>query len=153
MCYQHWNVRALAGSAIAIVFVCASFHEVWGRTPDYSEYQIKAAFLYKFAKLCEWPNKSDTEHIVIAILGSDPFGQSIDSILNGKVIHNRPINIRRLRLIDEIDSCDVLFISSSEEHQLEDLFKALHKKPILTVGDTKGIAGRGAIIGFVMVNC
>ncbi|HET6899288.1 MAG TPA: YfiR family protein, partial [Vicinamibacteria bacterium] len=46
-----------------------------------TEYEVKAAFLYNFARFVEWP--PDTFHdgetpFVIAVLGHDPFGSVLD---------------------------------------------------------------------------
>ncbi len=42
------------------------------------EYQVKAAFLYNFAKFVEWPAETGGAPgaLTICILGRDPFGQS-----------------------------------------------------------------------------
>ena len=38
-----------------------------------SEYQVKAAYLYNFAKLVDWPAPANGP-VVIAVFGRDPFG-------------------------------------------------------------------------------
>ena len=48
---------------------------------EIEEYQVKAAFLFNFAKFVEWPAqafKSADEPIEICVLGPNPFGSSLD---------------------------------------------------------------------------
>jgi len=49
------------------------------------EYQIKAAYLYNFAKFVEWPENSFTNGqapLVIGVLGENPFGGELEKIAN-----------------------------------------------------------------------
>src|SRR6185503_1059334 len=48
-----------------------------------SEYQMKAAFLYNFAKYVDWPASALPEHapLVIGVFGEDPFGGALEEIL------------------------------------------------------------------------
>src|SRR5882724_10668648 len=67
---------------------------------DSSEYLIKAGFIYNFAKFVEWPATSFAQPdspIVIGILGTDPFGNLIDRIIENKKIGARGIVVRRLK--------------------------------------------------------
>lgn len=115
------------------------------------EYKIKAAFLYNFAVLTEWPTnafKSPTSPLVIGVLGKDPFGRVLDETMRGKRILGRKIVIKRLEKGDrnEIEKCHILFISSSEESCVEEISSPLKKLPILTVSDIDRFNNRGGII-------
>jgi hypothetical protein len=55
----------------------------------FDEYQVKAAFLYNFAKFVEWPQGTfATPHdpIGICIVGQSPFGLALDDTVRGKKI-------------------------------------------------------------------
>src|ERR1041385_4584869 len=48
-----------------------------GARDEFPEYQLKAAFLYNFAKFVNWPTNSFADArapLAIAVLGTDPFG-------------------------------------------------------------------------------
>src|SRR5438094_1030718 len=81
------------------------------------EYDLKAAFLFNFAQFVEWPPQSfagPNAPIVIGVLGEDPFGSSLDEIVEGETVHEHPLVIRRYHSIDQHDYCQILFISLSE---------------------------------------
>ena len=81
---------------------------------DAGEYEVKAAFLYKFASFVEWPPPSAAAPLCIGILGKDPFGAILDRVVEGKFLNGRPFLIRRFTSGQNISDCQILFISSSE---------------------------------------
>src|SRR5437879_13023676 len=59
---------------------------------EYEEYQVKAAFLYNFAKFVDWPEDAFPDAgapIVMGILGEDPFGSFLEQIIKTRVINGR----------------------------------------------------------------
>lgn len=55
---------------------------------SYEEYQVKAAFLHKFAKFIEWPStafSSESDPFMLCVSGKDPFGKALDTLQEGKV--------------------------------------------------------------------
>ncbi len=117
-----------------------------------TEYQIKAAFLYQFAKFVQWPDKvfaDSSKQIVIGILGQDPFRDDLDNTVRGKYIHGRQIEIERYDRLDNINNCQILFISDSETKNLAMIFSKLRHASILTVGDTENFSREGGIINFI----
>ena len=118
-----------------------------------SEHQVKAAFLYNFANFVEWPSSAldDTSSIVIGILGEDPFGQAFTPFEN-RTVKGHPLRIIHSKLLQELPFCHILFISSSEEKNLPQIFQYLSDRPVLTVGESVGFAQRGGAINFVMKN-
>jgi hypothetical protein len=116
-----------------------------------SEYQLKAVFLFNFAQFVEWPAAafaSPGAPLVIGVLGEDPFGGYLDETVRGERVNDHPLVIERYRNVEEIGTCHILFVSSSELNQLETVFHALSNRPILTVGDVEGFATRGGMIRF-----
>jgi len=129
---------------VVIVFSMLNVHA----QPLFSEYEVKAAFLYNFVKFVEWPDESfSNATMIIGILGEDPFGTAIDTI-QGKTVKGKKLLIKRFKHIKDIENCHILFISSSEKKHLSRIVEALSGLSILTVGDTEGAAQRGVIINF-----
>jgi hypothetical protein len=118
------------------------------------EYLIKAAFLFNFAKFVEWPAdafKDDLSPINLCILGIDPFGPALD-ILKDKKVKGRPLRIKRVHKVDDIEACHILFISASEKENLKQILYALRNLSTLTVSEIEGFAQMGGIINFIIVN-
>lgn len=116
-----------------------------------TEYAVKAAYLFNFARFVEWPPEvSQRNVLVIGILGSDPFGAALDQTIAGKSITGRKLATRHLGTEDAFDNVDILFISSSEASRLPQLLKRLDDAPVLTVSDLNDFAGRQGMVGFVI---
>jgi hypothetical protein len=122
---------------------------------DSSESLIKAAFTYNFAKLMEWPANSFPQAdspIVIGVLGTDPFGGTLDEVLKGKTVNNRPFVVKHLKWGMDIKDCNILFVSPSETAHFDEIFRTVKNQPILTISETPGFAQRGGIINFIVVD-
>jgi hypothetical protein len=114
----------------------------------YDENQVKVAFLYNFPKFIELPGETT---LTLCIVGDDPFGDAINA-LQGSVTAGKRLVVKRITSGDTIPSCQILFISSSEQDNLEPIMKYVRKKQILTVGDTPGYPDQGVIVNFYREN-
>lgn len=110
-----------------------------------SEYEVKAAFLYNFAKYVQWP-PSQRQLFVIGVLGKDPFGRQLDEALSGQSVQKKSIVIRRFARVEEVAGTDILFVCASERRDLPAIFEALHRAPVLTVADMDRFAELGGMI-------
>lgn len=138
---------------IAVVFLFFCLAKV--RAAGLSEYEVKAAFLYNFVQFVEWPGRVFTAReapLVIGIFGTDPFGASLERIIRGESVHGRRLAIKRCRRLDEIKSCQVLFISRSENARVEEILANTTGCGVLTVGDSDNFVRKGGMIGFVLAD-
>jgi hypothetical protein len=116
------------------------------------EYQLKAVFLYNFARFTEWPTNTfvaTNSPIVIGILGADPFGSFLDETVRGEVVQGRRLVVERYQRAEEIQSCHILFISQSESPRLEQHLNLFRGRPVLTVSDIDNAAIRGVIVRLI----
>jgi len=117
--------------------------------PD--EYQLKAAFLYNFAKFVQWPSdasRNSSEPIVICVLGPDPFGRSLDDTVAGQAIEGRSFTIRRISNVKEAAGCYVLFFSTVQSSRSPPILTDLKTPGVLTIGDTDACGVDGVVITF-----
>jgi hypothetical protein len=115
------------------------------------EYEIKAAFLYNFARYVEWPPETlpaAGEAFVVTVLGEDPFGDALDAIIRDRTIRDRRLAVRRVARVEDVGDSQILFISRSESEDLPRILQRLEAAPILTVGETAQFAERGGMIRF-----
>lgn len=116
------------------------------------EYEVKAAFLLKFAMFVQWPTNALAADLqvplVVGILGEDPFGGRFDQVIKTEKVNGRPIEVRRARRAAELLDCQVVFICASEAPRFAEVIAAFQPRPILTVADEAGFAAQGGMIGF-----
>jgi hypothetical protein len=116
--------------------------------PD-SEYQVKAVFLFHFTQFVQWPRNAFADRnapLIIGVLGEDPFGEYLDQTVQGETVDGRPIAVRRYSRPEDIGEVHVLFISASENDNLESTLAQLQGRSILTVADGEGFAERGVMV-------
>jgi YfiR/HmsC-like len=63
------------------------------------EYEVKAAFLFRFAQFVEWPAetfKNAADPFTYCTIGGDPFRGALERTVNGKTIGERPLRVEHL---------------------------------------------------------
>jgi YfiR/HmsC-like len=117
-----------------------------------SEYEVKAVFLFNFAQFVEWPagafSGPDTP-FVIGVLGNDPFGPQLDSVVRGETAAKRPMVVERYHSVGEIQHCNILFIGRTESGELPRILATLKGRSILTVSDAEEADQSGVMIRLV----
>jgi hypothetical protein len=116
-----------------------------------SEAQLKAAFIFNFAKFTEWPSNSFAEPaspIVIGVLGRSAISAALTDTVRGKTINSRPLVVQEFSSAAEATNCHVLFIASSHQDPLPKTLAALGSSSVLTIGETDAFADAGGTIGF-----
>jgi hypothetical protein len=142
-------VGGTRGATLVLLTVAAVGTEAQMRPP--SEYAVKAAFLYNFAKYVQWPPDTppaQTGTFVITVLGHDPFGGTLDDTLTGKEVDQLRVVIRRAHGAEDLGTSQIIFISDSQRAQLPEILKQLDGTPTLTVGEMDHFAERGGVIQF-----
>jgi len=113
--------------------------------------RIKAAFLYHFAQFSTWPEEvlgDAATPIRLCILGKDPFGSALEQ-LQGKTVHNRPLEIRHLPAGTSAQGCHVVFMGPMPERVLQASLAQLQHRPVLTVGEGEEFLKQGGIVRLV----
>jgi len=103
----------------------------------YSEYDVKAAYVYNFAKFISWPahyfEKKDV--LVIGVYKNQNFGEVLERVLENKKIKSKFWEIIFINSVEEFEDCDILFVSNSSKEETIKLIKKTNKKSILTIGN------------------
>lgn len=136
---------------MAFLSICAIAQAA--EPPALSEYQLKAAFLYNFAKFVEWPSRALPESspsLTLCVLGEDPFGSDLDQTIEGKTINGKVLVSRRFKGIQGLEVCQILFISASERRRMGQILEALKDLSLLTISETDRFAKLGGVINFTM---
>jgi YfiR/HmsC-like len=118
-----------------------------------TEYQVKAAFLFNFAKFVDWPADAfpgTDAPLQICVLGSDPFGHEFEEMIADKSVNGHRIEVIHPSGVPQAKACQIIFVASSAKQQVREVLHSLRGASVLTVGDTAGFAGMGGIINFVL---
>jgi YfiR/HmsC-like len=141
-------LRSGVALALAIFICCAQAQAVF--TP----YDVEAAYLYNFGKFVRWPADAATAStpFTICILGDDPFGEKLNSLVANETIQGRSIATKHLASTSAAENCQIVFLGQSEQARLAKDISDLNRKPVLTVSNLPGFLEHGGMIQFLQQN-
>src|ERR1700722_5011922 len=109
----------LAHVALVVCFLMlllGTTQSVRGQT-TVEESQVKAAFLFHFAQLVDWPadpNNDGNRSLIICVFDDDPQRHELQSTLEGKLVGERVLHVRLLSDPQAASGCKILFLSRDE---------------------------------------
>jgi hypothetical protein len=119
------------------------------------EYQIKAAYLYKFASHVEWPPGAFPEAgtpVTIGVIGADEVAVELNRLKGGRSVNSRSVEVKLLKSGEPTSGMQMLFIGHQENSRLKRLLDTIQSQPMLTVTDSVGALAAGSVINFVPVD-
>jgi hypothetical protein len=146
-------MRVGAARFLCLTLAFAAGRKASAQDSQPTEYQIKAAFIYNFAKFVEWPRVAFPETnspLVIGIVGEDPFHGVLEKTVRGKVVDDHPLVVKAFQARTEATNCHILFIGASEKERLPQVLKEVNGNSVLTVSEMEGFNEAGGMIVFVL---
>jgi TonB family protein len=127
---------------------------VAGAQQTAGEYQVKAAYVYKFAKMAHWSAEKlpDGANLIIGVLGGkEDFVKVLRNALAGKSVEGHALEVRHLRSLEELKSCHMVFFRASER-TTRAVIAHLGKTTLLLVGEDSDFLNEGGMISLVLVD-
>ncbi|MGO9318295.1 MAG: YfiR family protein [Terracidiphilus sp.] len=112
---------------------------------------MKAAFLFHFAQLVDWPGgalNAGDHSINLCIFEDEPRRHELQSAIEGKIVDARVLHLRLLGKTSQIQGCNILFLSRDEAWRQPETLRSLRGLPVLTVGETANFLTDGGMIRF-----
>lgn len=121
----------------------------------FSEDQIKAVFLFNFAEFIRWPTNAFSDvnapFRFCALTDQTPIIQALISVIREESQNGRPLLFRLIKPIgtlniNDINTCQILFLHEQELAQAPTLTLSLKGSPTLTVSDADNFIDQGGMI-------
>jgi hypothetical protein len=114
------------------------------------EHQVKAAFIFNFAKFCDWniPGGASAPFMVGA-LRTDAYGSALE-ILNGKSANGHVISVARVASDSDLSRYQIVVVGNAGPEEVTHLVRTLRNSGTLLIGESEGFARLGGTIGFVI---
>jgi hypothetical protein len=144
-------ICAVAGAGIMLF---GSVRAAERQTPErpVSENMLKGALLYKIGGFVSWPAEafaSPETPVKICLLGPDPFGGALETLVRNQTIDGRTIVVAHVGGLSAHAGCHILYIGDIDEPHFAKTLAALRDAPLLTVTDSRSPLS-GGIINFVL---
>ena len=117
------------------------------------EYRVKAAFLFHFAQLVDWPAASlgPANHpLIFCTVGEQAVIDALESTVEGKQIGSHPIKVQHLLESDDLRSCHLLYILTLNKKRVAAILAGLQNAPVLTIGEAEDFIQLRGMIGFCL---
>lgn len=137
----------------ALLFLLLSSLPLDAQDSSALEYRTKASFLSKFPSFIAWPEDAlppGQAPFLLCVFGDFSFGTSLAEITRGTTAHARRVEVRWVRKEQELASCQILFVSRSEQKRYIQVLEAVRGQSVLTVGETAEFLNAGGIVSFSM---
>ena len=149
------SARRVARLVMLLCIVLAMRGQRIGAQSSDDEYRVKAAFLFHFAQLVDWPAdtvKATDGSLFLCTVGDDPFQGALESTVAGKAVGTRVLRIRHLKETQDMHACQMVFLGNAVSKQIPALLAGLHNAPILTVGETPDFLKSGGMVRFLLAD-
>jgi hypothetical protein len=144
----------LNGLAVLLVVVAFGFGPVQAQPPAVPEYDVKAAFVYNFAKFAEWPEaafRDPQTPLSVCIIGRGPAERSFEAIRD-KQIKRRDVIVLANDEIRSVRACHILFLAGTDRRRTVQILESLKGAPVLTIGETSEFSEQDGVITFLSVD-
>ena len=113
---------------------------------------VKAAFVYNFARFVEWPPAAAARQpgtVVLAVLGGGPLATAVHQ-LDGKMLGERRLKVLPVASPAQAREAHMLLVTAGAGVPVADVARAVEGHGVLVVGDEQGFAEQGGMINFVV---
>ena len=114
-----------------------------------SEYRVKAAYIYNFAKYVDWPGV-ETKEFHVCTAGRDDLGGALFA-LDRRLAQGREIQVRQNVALDQLRDCQIIFVGDRDSKLLTSVVRQLLGTPVLIVSDNQQAVEAGAHIALASV--
>ncbi|MEO8430840.1 MAG: YfiR family protein [Acidobacteriota bacterium] len=151
-------IRRLARAATLLAAVLAAIEIAPAESPSEPapapplESQVRAAFVYNFAKFIDWPQSVSMTPdgvFVIGVLGDTPVLAALHA-LSGQEVKGRRLVVRQYQRPSEA-ACQVLYVGAGQIHAFAEAARSFRELPILTVGEGDEFLKAGGMIALVQI--
>lgn len=108
-----------------------------------SEYDVKAALVFKIAKFLAWPaaGAREPESFALCYVGDAAAGRSFDALTRERLT-GRAVNVTQLASDGDPRDCQILYITLAREAATTEMLRIAAEHSILTIGESAAFASR-----------
>jgi hypothetical protein len=146
--------RLRAGLVAAAVCVSGGAHLRAQTAALPIEANVKAVFLFNFAKYVTWPpinlGERSPAEVRVCVTANDAFFALLKSAVQGEDIDGKPLQPVALEGLDDAKTCQILYVGDSQSPDAKAWLSAVKGYQVLTVAD--GALNDDSVIAFVREN-
>lgn len=118
--------------------------------PQNPEYNLKAAFLYRFMEYIEWDGQEQSGDLQIVVLGDSEIVRPLIEITRDKRINNRRVRVRQFYTPSDINKTDIIFVSKRYKFSVEAVMARVAEQQTLVISESTESFEQGTHINFMI---
>lgn len=140
-------VLGLAGCLLVSAGARALPSPAAGEDDSARELNLRAAFVFNFARFVEWPREAlpDTGSLRLGVFASDEIPAPF-ATLRGRLVRGHVVRVVPLGPADDPSNCHLLYCNDATAAQITALLAGIRGHPVLTVGEGRDFMDRGGMI-------
>lgn len=110
--------------------------------------EIRAAFIYNFAKFVEWPQASfvtKTAPLQLCAFSGSTGGTPLN-LIDGRLAQGREIKLIRINSPSDAERCQILYLTDAHRASWSSALATLSLQPVLTISEDVNFIDNGGIV-------
>jgi hypothetical protein len=146
---------ACFGACVAVMFcLCAKAGTVQSSaTPSQAE--IRAAFVFNFAKFTEWPMQAYSDAgspLTACFMGADDVRAAFQTLSTGKALSGRFLESKAVKSASDMRNCQVLYVDLPRSPVVVDALKNARQRDALAIGTSEDFLASGGMLRLQIEN-
>jgi hypothetical protein len=114
--------------------------------------ELKAAFLYNFAKFTGWPADAlaPGQRLSLCVIGDNAVADALEQTIKGRAVEGHELTVAVVKADWPLGRCHLLYVSGLDNKQSAQLLDVLRSVPMLTVGDGRSFAKLGGVAQLIL---
>lgn len=136
-----------AHSTLGVILLGLALASVAARAQVVPEAELRAAFVYNFLLLVEWPESASPQGeqpFLLCAFGDSEWYPALRA-LQGRNLKERILRVEKIESAPALSNCQAVVIASARD--LYPVLQVLKGRPVLTIGDYEGSVSAGVMIG------
>lgn len=151
------SVSSGASPSSFVLVATATLACLWtslGAAQSVTVEQLKAAFIYNFAKFTDWPGDAlpSGHPLALCTIGDKSVSDTLAQTVKGRVIEGHEVTVTVLTPDAAAAPCHLLYVSAGAVKSSAALLASLKEHSVLTVSDGDRFANTGGIAQLIVEN-
>ncbi len=115
-----------------------------------TEAEVRAQIILNLPLVADWPQGAlpADERVTLCTLSESDVSHHLQAMASQPAYIEKVLFVPRVPF-EDVTRCRVLYLDAADKSQLTALLAAVARHPVLTVGDIRGFARDGGMIGFL----
>jgi hypothetical protein len=109
--------------------------------------ELRAAFLYNFAKFTEWPASAPSAPLTLCVLEDGAVEGALNELVASSMVNGRAVAISRNVSGPQLRNCQILYVGQMNSSRMSAILEDLRGAPVLTVSNGDDFVRNGGMVG------